>query len=70
MQIQTLRVCLVICVNQPNVMLLIETFQQQKRALAFQFLLAEFLKLLSVVHSVVLVIHASVFALKDMACLF
>jgi hypothetical protein len=51
-------------------MLLIETFQQQKRALAFQFLLAEFLKLLSVVHSVVLVIHASVFALKDMACLF
>jgi len=70
MQIQTLRVCLVICVNQPNVMLLIETFQQQKCALPFQFLLAEFLKLLSVVHSVVLVIHASVFALKDMACLF
>jgi len=70
MQIQTLHVCLVICVNQPNVMLLIETFQQQKLALPFQFLLAEFLKLLSVVYSLVLVIHASVFALKDMVCLF
>jgi hypothetical protein len=51
-------------------MLLIEIFQRQKRALAFQFLLAEFLKLLSAVHSVALLIHASVFALKDMACLF
>jgi hypothetical protein len=51
-------------------MLLIEIFPQQKRALAFQFLLAEFLKLLSGVQSVVLVIHASIFTLKDMTCLF
>jgi hypothetical protein len=48
-------------------MLLTEIFQQQARALAFPFLLAEFLRLLSVLERVAFVSHKNirVFAVKD-----